>query len=158
MGLYARIAIGLVVAAMIAWVVRINHLNNEKDEILGNVVISLRETDASGRLKVERVGKNGIIYHIQRIAQERDTARKERDAALQVVDLQTASIDRLEQETAEAARRSAESLKLVQAAIRERDAWIKRAKTAGTRTERLSAEAEVGECERVMIELFEGGF
>ena len=43
-------------------------------------------------------------------------------------------------------------------AVRQRDAWIARARAAETRTERLSAEEELRECEAVLDRLYSQGF
>jgi len=47
---------------------------------------------------------------------------------------------------------------LVQQLTVQRDAWIAKAKAASTRTQRLSAEEEVRQCEEAMDALYQAGF
>ncbi len=94
---------------------------------------------------------------VKDLAADRNLALSERDQARGVVDLQTASIDRLEQETELAARKSAADQKLIQATLRERDRLIARAKQAETRLDRLTAEQELEECEAVLDSLYRDG-
>lgn len=95
---------------------------------------------------------------VREIDSDRKALRKERDDALAVVDLQSSSITKLEQEGIEAAERAAANRKLFEETKRQRDAWIQRARAAETRTERLSAEEELKECEAVLDSLRSQGF
>ena len=80
---------------------------------------------------------------------------EQRDEARGVVDRQSASIAALAAESARQAAIGARNRQLAEAAIAERDTWIARAAAAETRTERLSAEAEAAECERVADALYQ---
>lgn len=83
---------------------------------------------------------------------------RERDNARGVVKIQSDSINAYAAETKRLARLGDENRKLAEATVRERDAWIQRAKAAETRTERLSAELELEECNAVLDALYRAGF
>ena len=82
----------------------------------------------------------------------------ERNDARGVVDRQSASIRAAGAERARLEALSARNRQLAEATIRERDAWIRRAQAAETRTQRLSAEAELEECNAVLDALYHDGF
>lgn len=95
---------------------------------------------------------------VRKIDGDRQGFKKERDDARAVVDLQSNSITQLEQEGSEARAKAEANRKLVAETMRQRDAWIQRARAAETRTERLSAEEELRECEAVLDSLRQQGF
>jgi hypothetical protein len=95
---------------------------------------------------------------VRKIDKDRQGFKKERDDARAVVDLQSNSITQLEQEGSEARAKAEANRKLVAETMRQRDAWIQRARAAETRTERLSAEEELRECEAVLDSLRQQGF
>lgn len=95
---------------------------------------------------------------VKLVAAQRDKAIAERDTARTLVGAQSDSIDRLHTETEQYAREAEANRKLIAATVKERNAWIARAHAAETRTERLSAEQEVAECEAVLDDLRDKGF
>lgn len=156
--LKARIVAGIGIAALIAilglsaWGWRVDTLRGRYLDRLNSVRIVLADV-GMGKPKA---GEEANAVKL--LGAERDKAIAERDQARTLVDVQSASIDRLHAETVEAEREAEANRKLVAATVKERDAWIARAKAAETRTERLSAEQEVAECEAVLDDLREKGF
>lgn len=146
------IAMTLSLVIALAWGFRVDHLRARYLDRLNSIRITLESvTGTKPSLKDTPAG-------VKDLAADYRLAKTERDEARGVVDLQTASIDRLEQETQEAAQKSVAQAKLIAATKRERDAWIKRAREAETRVERLTAEQELAECEQVLDSLYARGF
>ncbi len=150
--LYAKIALGLALAAVIGWFVRIDSLRAKHLETVNAVVFELK---AGGYKFANEKTAAGFV---KQSVSDRDKARKERDNALVVIDLQTASMRALGEEAAENARRAAANQKMIAAVTQERDRWIKTARDAATRTERHSAEQEAAECDSVLNDLYNSGF
>lgn len=144
--------LGLVLILALAWGFRVDHLRGRYKSYLSSITTAI--VDAG----YDKPKMSELAVSVRDLDLKRKSALTERDHALMVVDNQSRSITKLEQETAEAAQRSAADRKLIAATIQQRDAWIKRAKAAETRTERLSAEEEVKECERILDELYQSGF
>lgn len=119
------------------------------------------------RLSVIRVEfkDNGIkvkpgkeIDGVKLVIRQRDEALADKVLADRVIDNQSASIAALEDETRAALATAARERKLKEDTIRERNMWIERARNAATRTERLSAEEELAQCEAVLDRLRARGF
>lgn len=153
---YIRSAVGiatlLTIAALAAWGLRLDHLRGGYKVQLEAAVLAVVDI---GEPKPS-FGK--LPDAVRKIDRDRQAFRKERDTALAVVDLQSTSITQLEQEGIAAAQRAAANRKLFEETKRQRDAWIQRARAAETRTERLSAEEELSECEAVLDSLRQQGF
>ncbi|TXH56491.1 MAG: hypothetical protein E6Q97_06285 [Desulfurellales bacterium] len=113
------------------------------------------EFKTGGGIKV-KAGKE--IEGVKLVIRQRDEALADKALADRVIDNQSASIAALEDETKAAQAKAARERKLKEETIRERDMWIKRARTAATRTERLSAEEELAQCEAVLDRLRAQGF
>lgn len=158
MGLFAyiRSAVGiatlLAIAALTAWGLRVDHLRGGYKAQLEAVVVAFVDI---GEPKPS-FGK--LPAAVKALDVDRRTLKRERDDALAVVDIQSTSITQLEQEGIEASRKAEANRKLFEETKRQRDAWIQRARAAETRTERLSAEEELRECEAVMESLRLQGF
>jgi hypothetical protein len=152
MGLYIRIVIGLAIAAMIGWVVRVDSLRGHYKAQLTEAVITIK------RLTGRDVGFGKISATIIDIHTEGQRFKRERDNARDVLEVQTESIRRYEAETKRLRQISAEQAALAARLIADRDKWIAKAKSAATRTERRSAEQELGECESVLDALYAAGF
>lgn len=99
-----------------------------------------------------------IIPALNRIASDRDQFQRERDNARATVESQSNSILALQRDGERLAAMSARDRQLAEAMARQRDVWIARARAAETRTERLSAEAELAQCERVLDALYDNDF
>lgn len=153
---YVRSAIGiatlLTIAALTAWGLRVDHLRGGYKAQLEAVVVAFVDI---GEPKPS-FGK--LSAAVKALDTDRRTLKRERDDALAVVDIQSTSITQLEQEGIEASRKAEANRKLFEETKRQRDAWIQRARAAETRTERLSAEEELRECEAVMESLRLQGF
>lgn len=143
---------GLIALLLGAWGLRVDHLRAGYKERLETIRIVLRNVGE----KVD--GYNDIPKAVVRIDLERARYRRERDAAQGVVDVQSSSIRALEQETNAAQASAAANRKLIVEVTRQRDAWIARARSAETRTERLSAEEELKQCNDVLDRLYSQGF
>lgn len=152
MGLYVRLAIGLAVAAALGWVIRVDHLR-ARYKTEGEAVVSALHDAGYNKTSLSLAPVS-----IKLMADARDKARSERDKALSVVDVQSRSIDEMGREAAQAKIAAEQQRKLIDATLRERDAWIARAKSAETRTQRKSDQEEVAECNRVLDDLYANGF
>lgn len=148
------IGLGLVVALAIAlaWGFRVDALRGRYRAQLDRISIAIDQV--TGR----KVSPAAAPIAIEAVGIVRDRYRQQRDEARGVVERQSASITALAAESARQAAIGARNRQLAEAAIAERGRWIARAAAAETRTERLSAEAEAAECERVADALYQDGF
>lgn len=153
---YIKSAVGiatlLTIAALAAWGLRVDHLRGGYKTQLEAAVLAVVD------IGEPRPSFAKLPDAVRKIDKDRQAFRKERDTALAVVDLQSSSITQLEQEGIAAAQRAEANRKLFEETKRQRDAWIQRARAAETRTERLSAEEELRECEAVLDSLRQQGF
>ena len=147
-------AAGLVVALLLAlaWGARVDHLRAGYKAVIGRILVSIDL--ATGR----KVTADAAPVTIEAIGVLRDRYRQERNEARGVVERQSASIRAAGEETARLQAVAARNRQLAEATVRERDAWIERAQAAETRTQRLSAEAELEECNAVLDALYRDGF
>lgn len=152
LGKYFAIGGGIVMALLIAWGLRVDHLRAGYKSRLEAVVVAFVDI---GKPKPSFAELPAAVKNLDADAR---SFKRERDDALSVVDLQSSSITQLEQEGQEAARKAAANRKLFEETKRQRDAWIQRARAAETRTERLTAEEELMECEVVLDALRSQGF
>lgn len=142
----------LACAILLSWGLRVDHLRAGYKETIATIKIAFK--DMGNPVSDD----DKIVPELNKVDAERKRFRRERDDAQSVVDVQSASINALEAETAEARRLSDVTRKQIAEVTRQRDAWIRRAREASTRTERLSAEEEARECEQVMDRLYAQGF
>lgn len=147
-------AFGLVAALLLAlgWGARVDHLRAGYKAALDRVIVSIDL--ATGR----KVSADAAPVTIEALGVLRDRYRQERNDARAVVERQSASIRAAGAETARLAGIGERNRQLAEATARERDVWIGRARVAETRTERLSAEAEMEECDAVLNALYADGF
>lgn len=153
------IAAGLAVLALVATIAM--HFRNdgrvrdERDayrERLSTIRIEFKDR---GGINV-KPGKE--VEGVKLVIRQRDEALADKALADRVIDNQSASIAALEDETKAAVAKAARERKLKEDTIRERDMWIRRSREASTRTERLSAEEELAQCEAVLDRLRAQGF
>lgn len=144
--------LGVVLALTMAWGFRVDHLRAKYKGYLSSITVAIVDAGYKGSEFKD------LEANVRSLELRRKTAITERDHALLVVDTQSRSITELQQETADAEAKSAADRKLIAATVQQRDIWIKRAKAAETRTERLSAEEEVRQCEHILDELYQSGF
>ena len=149
---YVAIGLGVALLVAIAWGVRVDSLRAGYKATLGRITQSIEL--ATGR----KVKPDAAPVTIEALGIQRDRYRLARDEARGAIARQTASIRTLESKTAELTQISARNRELAAATIRQRDVWIQRAQAAETRTERLSAEAELEECNAVLDALYHDGF
>ena len=152
LGKYLAVGGGIAFAAVAAWGLRVDSLRAGYKSQLEKVVVAFVE------IGEPKPSFKELPTAVKKLDLDRATLKRERDDALSVVDMQSTSIVQLEQEGIEAARKAEANRKLIAEATRQRDAWIQRARTAETRTERLSAEEELRECEAVLDSLRSRGF
>jgi len=145
---------GMVAALLLAlaWGARVDHLRAGYKAALGRILVSIDLT--TGR----KVTADVAPVTIEALGVLRDRYRQERNEARGVVERQSASIRAAGAETARLAGIAERNRQLAEATSRERDVWISRARAAETRTERLSAEAELEECNAVLDALYRDGF
>ncbi|MEZ0495387.1 hypothetical protein [Sphingomonas sp. IW22] len=132
----------------LAWGARVDHLRARYLDLLTRITIAIPD-----RPKPDKAPEA-----IAALVKGRDDARTDRDAARLIVKQQSASIDALAAETDRLVQLGVEQRRLAEATIRQRDEWIRRAQAAETRTERLSAETEMEECNAVLDALYHDGF
>lgn len=149
---YLALAGGLAILLFVSLAFRWNSLRAQHLETINNVSSVL--TDAGWRNVNERTLQGAV----SQVLNQRDKARAERDKAVVVIDLQTAGIETMERDAKAAREESARQRQIIAQTMKERDAWIAKAKNAATRTERLSAEQEIAECESVLNSLYVAGF
>jgi hypothetical protein len=142
----------MAIAALGGWGARVDHLRARYADRLNSVRIVLKDVGFGA------VQAGAEANTVKLLGAQRDQYLSERDQARTLVGVQSASIDRLHGEEAAAQREAEANRKLLAAAVKERDTWIARARAAETRTERLSAEQEVAECEAVLDDLRAKGF
>lgn len=145
----AAMLVAIVATALWGW--RVDTLRGRYRALLDGVVLVLEP-------KLGRVKYPDIPGAVTGVLEEGEKLRRERDNARAVVKAQSDSITAYEAETQRLTRLSEENRKLAEAVIRERDTWIRRARSAETRTERLSAEQELEECNAVLDALYREGF
>lgn len=116
-------------------------------------------------IRIEFKDRGGInvkpgkeVDGVKLVIRQRDEALADKALADRVIDNQSASIAALEDETKAAVAKAARERKLKEDTIRERDMWVRRSREASTRTERLSAEEELAQCEAVLDRLRAQGF
>lgn len=149
---YLMIGMGVALVVALLWGARVDHLRAGYKAALGKILVSIDVT--TGR----RVTADAAPVTIEALGVLRDRYRQERNEARGIVDRQSASIRAAGAETARLAAVADRNRQLADATARERDGWIQRARAAETRTERLSAEAEVEECDAVLDALYRDGF
>ena len=150
-------AIGVVALIALVWShfasdARTRQQRDTYQQRLSTIRITFKD---NGGIKV-KAGKE--VDGLKLVIRQRDEARADKALADTVIDNQSASIAALENETQQALQTVARERKLKEQTIRERDMWIRRAKEASTRTERLSAEQELAQCEAVLDRLRLQGF
>lgn len=149
---YLALAGGVAILLFVSLAFRWNSLRAQHLETINNTASVL--TDAGWKNVNERTLQGAVAS----VLNQRDKARSERDKAVVVIDLQTAGIETMERDAKAARDEAARQKVLIAQTTRERDAWIAKARNASTRTERLSAEQEVAECEGVLNDLYRDGF
>lgn len=148
------VALGLASALLLAlaWGGRVDHLRSRHKAALEKILVAIDLTTGS------KVDAAKAPVTIEALGVLRDRYRQERNEARGIVDRQSASIRAAGAETARLIAVGERNRQLAEATARERDVWIQRAKSAETRTERLSAEAELEECNAVLDALYRDGF
>ena len=149
---YLRLAAFIGIIAALFWVWRVNDLRASHLETIDQVVTELKEAGLGG------ANRGNVAAVTKTLVEQRNTARSERDTARVLVETQSNAILALEKETQEYLQNAREQRKMVEEATRQRDIWIARARNASTRTERLSAEEEIRQCEQVLDSLYSQGF
>lgn len=150
--LWVKAGVGLIIALLLAWGLRVDHLRAGYKQQLDTIRIAFSDIGE----KVSGYDKLAVAVH--KVDIDRQRYKRERDAAQGVVEVQSSSIRALEAETAEAVRQAEQKRKQIAEVTRQRDAWIARARQAETRTERMSAEKELEQCEQVLDRLYASGF
>lgn len=162
-GLQRGIGVALIVALVcsLIWGFRVDGLRAMHKERIDAVVVQLKnsfdgEADDAGRV-FKPTARNAATL-VKRLSDDRNQFRAERDTARNVLNVQSGKIKALTEETQRLQQLSEENAKLARKVIAERDVWIKRAREASTRAERLAAEQELAQCQEVLDALFEAGF
>lgn len=149
---YARAAIGLGVLLLAIWAFRVDGLRSDHLQKIDDTVHELKEAGLAG------ANRDNVAAVTKTLASQRNQARTERDQARTLVETQSNAITVLQNETAEYIRNAEAQQRMIAETTRQRDIWIARARSASTRTQRLSAEEEVKQCEAVLDSLYSQGF
>jgi hypothetical protein len=117
--------------------------------------------DFKGRSKGDRAGKLGykdLEKGVRKIGADRDRNARERDAKAAALNDQTALVLELSRATLAARQEADRQTELARQLTVQRDTWIKRARTAATRKERLSADVEAQQMEEALDALRDANF
>lgn len=156
-GLFStKLFLGMVAGAFLVMGGLLWKAGHDRDVAQGYVT-SIGNTVAEA-LGVDKLQPKQIVPAIQEIATRRDVYKRERDNFSNSLRNQSNAVVSLQTETRRLRQQSNENLKLAQSMTRQRDGWIRKAKEAATRTERLSAEEEIKRVEEVLDALYENGF
>lgn len=149
---YIRLGLGIAFALLVAWGLRVDHLRAGYKQQLATIKIAFEDIG-------EKVGGyDKLPVAVYAVDIDRKNLRAERDDARGRVATQTNSIRALEAESKQAIRLAETQRMQIEELTRQRDTWIRVARNASTRTERLSAEEEAKQCEDAMDRLYQQGF
>jgi hypothetical protein len=136
----------------------IGHLRHDRDGWKKAAVAITNELQTVGRFKGPLDPRKQGLKAVRRLGEQRD------DYLRQLIDnkaallRQTQLVLDLGSETQRLRAISAQQAEMVRKLKAERDGWIRKAERAATRTERLSAEQELRQCEEAMDALYQAGF
>lgn len=147
-----RLAGGIAVLLIIAWVIRVDSLRGHHRDNLMTVQKTV-QTKTGKKLAFDKLS-SGIVQ----IADERDAAIKRYQADEVMIEQQNAAIDTLSAETQRLQSLSTEAQAKVRKLTAERDKWIAKADHAATRMERGTAQQEAEECNAALDDLYHAGF
>jgi hypothetical protein len=117
------------------------------------ITVTIRDVTNNPRLTVDQAPQA-----VRDLGAERDRIRDEREAAKGVIIRQGETIRASAAEVERLRKMSNEQRAQIIAIMKQRDHWIRQAEGAATRTQRLSAEAEIQICEEAMNALYQAGF
>lgn len=147
-----RAAIGLAFLLLAVWAFRVDGLRADHLETIQNTVKVLSDAGLTG------ANRSNVAAATKTVVDQRNLAREERDTARKVVDIQSRSIKALSDETTQYIENAKAQKRMIEETTRQRDIWIKKAKEASTRVERLTAEQELKQCEDVLDSLYAQSF
>ena len=146
---------GVMVAALLGfalWVHRVDQLRAKYHGYADQAVAALTNAGFKN-VKPERIGAD-----IGALAKDRDTAHDNWAAADATIGRQSNSITALHAQTNDLIAKANARAKQIEAVTAQRDKWIAEARKAETRTDKMSAAAEVAECDYVLDQLYKSGF
>lgn len=149
--LIAGASVALLLVA--AWGFRVDHL---RAGYLGQLEATAKVLTDAGLPGVR--ARSNVAVVTQTLANRDARHVIERDEARGLLASQSKMVDDWKAKSDEYAREAEANRKMAETAARLRDVWIKRAREAATRTERLSAEEELKQCEAVLDALYSRGF
>lgn len=164
---YFKLAKILVPIILIALVVGyIWSLRSDVDKWRGRVhaiadVIQEVGSFKSPHVKGDRAGKLGykdLEKGIRKIGADRDLNARQRDQVKTALNDQTQRVLELSRATLAAREEADRQATMVRQLTAQRDSWIKRARTAATRKERLSADVEAQQMEEALDALRDANF
>ena len=146
------IGTALIIAALLAWGLRLDHLRAG----WRTIALGHEQTLKTIRIAFEDMGEPvqsdaDIEPSVRRIYRQREEER----AANAIM---AGSVKRAGEETQRAMAETEEAQRKIAKLTKERDQWIARARSASTRTERMTAELELAECVSALSELRASGF
>lgn len=150
--LYALAAAGVAVLLLGAHDRRVDYLRARYLDRLNSISIDLTAAGVTPKEKKDPTSE------VKQALAERAQYLSERDQARTLVDVQSASINRLHAESVAAEHEADAQRKLVAETVKQRNYWKAQAQQAETRTERLTAEKELAECDAVLTDLYNKGF
>lgn len=149
---YVKAGIGLAFLLLAIWAFRVDGLRADHLQKIDDTVSEFEKAGLKG------ANRDNVAAVAKTIVSQRDQARTERDQARTLVDIQSANIKALSDETAEYIRNAQAQKRMIEETARQRDIWIKRAREASTRVERMTAEQELKQCEEVLDSLYAQSF
>lgn len=147
-----RAAVGLAFLLLAIWAFRVDSLRADHLETIQGTVKVLVDAGLAG------ANRGNLAAATKTLVDQRDLAREERNTARNLVNIQSRSIKALSDETTQYLENAKAQKRLIEETTRQRDLWIKKAKEASTRVERLTAEQELKQCEDVLDSLYAQSF
>lgn len=154
LNIWKPMGIGAAIAAAVifAWALRLDHLR------AGWRTVAIGHEQTLNTIRIafsdmgEPVKKNADIEPaVRRLFRQREDER----AANTIM---AGSVRRAGEETQRAMAETEEAQRKIAKLTKERDTWIAKARSASTRTERMTAELELAECVTALSELRQSGF
>jgi hypothetical protein len=146
------IGTALIVAGLLTYGLRNDHLRAGYKARLDTIRIAFKD------IGYKKLGDDDLAPNVNRLAAERNLAKTERDQERAANDIMADSVRRAAAETEQAMQAATDAHRRIAQLTKERNQWIEKARSAATRTERMSAELEVAECVAALSELRSAGF
>lgn len=146
------IGTGLVITLLLGWALRLDHLRAH----WRTIALGHEQTLSTIRIAFEDMGEPVPADADIEPAVRRAFRQREDERAANAI--MAGSVKRAGEETQRAQAETEEAQRRIAKLTKERDTWIAKARSASTRTERMTAELELAECVSALSELRASGF